>query len=137
MATSRSSSAAARLSSSAAAALRMSGSGQLMRSDLASAIVRPRALISPNENQISIPKSLSASFLNRIASRSALSRSYSTAAAAGQKFQEPKALEERKSRLTGLPWWHVHQTALYGTCTMAWKRYCWITFIKKPPVLGC
>ncbi|KAL8463613.1 hypothetical protein ACS0TY_033542 [Phlomoides rotata] len=81
MATSRSSSAAARLSRSVAASLRASGADQSTRSHLAAP---HRALIAANENKILIPNSLSASFLNRVASNSALTRPYSSAAATGQ-----------------------------------------------------
>ncbi|GFQ05179.1 uncharacterized mitochondrial protein ymf17 [Phtheirospermum japonicum] len=117
MATSRSSSAAARLSRSAAAALRTSGSGQSMRSDLAAAIVRPRALIASNENQISIPTSLSTSFLNRIASHSALSRPYSTAAAASQVPGAKGTKREERSinwaamvaRVPNRTLWHMYE----------------------------
>ncbi|KAL6562200.1 hypothetical protein OROGR_003207 [Orobanche gracilis] len=84
MATSRSLSAAARLSRSAVAALRTSGSGQSIRSDLAATIARPRALIAPNENRIPIRNSFPTSILNRFQCRSALARSYSTAASTGQ-----------------------------------------------------
>ncbi|KAH6800077.1 hypothetical protein C2S52_000541 [Perilla frutescens var. hirtella] len=80
MATSRSASVAARLSRSAVASFRAIGAGhqvprtpaaagQSIRSDLAAAIVRPRALTSPNGNHISSSTLFTASCLNRVAAR--------------------------------------------------------------------
>ncbi|KAG6406631.1 hypothetical protein SASPL_134237 [Salvia splendens] len=80
MATSKSASAAIRLSRSAASAFRASSAGrqvphtpsaagQLTRSDLAAAIGRPRALMFPSGSNISSSTLFSASCLNRVSSR--------------------------------------------------------------------
>ncbi|KAH6777370.1 hypothetical protein C2S52_007184 [Perilla frutescens var. hirtella] len=83
MATSRSTSAAARLSRLAVASFRAIGAGaghqvprtpaatgKSIRSDLSAAIVCPRALTSPNGNHISSSTLFSASCLNRVAAPS-------------------------------------------------------------------
>ncbi|KAL8473414.1 hypothetical protein ACS0TY_030307 [Phlomoides rotata] len=138
MATSRSSSVAARLSRLAAASLRASGVGQSTRSHL---VAPHRALIAANENKISIPNSLSASFLNhRIASNSALTRPYSTAAATvqipGVKVENSSNWLSLVANIPNRTLWHMYEGMeeiladyIHQETTRTWMLVCFRLYL--------